>query len=79
MKTPELNKYHGFSVHIADGKDRIARLDTRLSKDRPCLTFPKLGKWEDVQPYYLTDADIEALVFDEDSHIIRSPKLPLVC
>ena len=69
----ELDKHHNRSVVVRRaGKEAFANLDT-LVKDRPCLIFPDDGTWEKVEPYHLTDADIDALVFDPGSRVIYSP------
>ena len=74
MNKSELDKYHNRSVLVRRaGKEAFANLDTRLFKDQPCLIFPEDGTWEKVEPYHLTDADIDALVFDSGSRVIYSP------
>ena len=70
----DLDKHHDRSVLIKRaGKEAVAILDIRLFKDQPCLIFPKDGTWKKVEPYQLTDADIDALVFDSGSGVIHSP------
>src|SRR5947208_10790099 len=74
MNKSDLDKHHNGSVLVKRaGKEAFANLDTRLFKDQPCLTFPEDGTWKKVEPYQLTDADIDALVFDAGSGVIRSP------
>ncbi len=69
----DLDKHHNRSVLVKRaGKDAFAHLDTRLF-DQPCLIFPEDGTWKKVEPYQLTDADIDALVFDSGSGVIHSP------
>jgi hypothetical protein len=70
----DLGKYNNRSVLVKRaGKEAVANLDTRLFKDQPCLIFPEDGTGKEVEPYHLTDADIDALVFDSGSGVIRSP------
>jgi len=70
----DLDKHHNCSVLVKRaGKEAFANLDARLFKDQPCLIFPEDGAWEKVEPYHLTDADIDALVFDPGSRVIYSP------
>ena len=74
MNKSDLDKHHNGSVLVKRaGKEAFANLDARLFKDQPCLTFPEDGTWKKVEPYQLTDADIDALVFDAGSGVIRSP------
>jgi len=69
----DLDKHHNRSVLVKRaGKDAFAHLDTRLF-DQPCLIFPEDGTWKKVEPYQLTDADIDAFVFDSGSGVIHSP------
>ena len=69
----DLDKHHNRSVLVKRaGKDAFAHLDTRLF-DQSCLIFPEDGTWKKVEPYQLTDADIDALVFDSGSGVIHSP------
>jgi hypothetical protein len=70
----ELDQYHNRSVLVRRaGKGAFANLDTRLFRDQPCLIFPEDGTWKKVEPYRLTDADIDALIFDPGSRVIYSP------
>ena len=69
----DLDKHHNRSVLVKRaGKDALAHLNTRLF-DQACLTFPEDGTWKKFEPYQLTDADIDALVFDSGSGVIHSP------
>ena len=74
MNKSDLDKHHNCSVLVKRaGKEAFATLDTRLFKDQPRLIFQEDGTWKKVEPYQLTDADIDALVFDPGSGVIRSP------
>ena len=74
MNKSDLDSHHNGPVLVKRaGKKAFANLDTRLFKDQPCLTFPEDGTWKKVEPYQLTDADVDALVFDARSGFIRSP------
>ena len=74
MNKPDLDKHHKRSVLVKRaGNEAVANLDTSLFKDQPCLIFPEDGTWKKVEPYKLTDADIDALVFDSGSGVIHSP------
>ena len=69
----DLSHYDGTSVLMnREGKEIIARLDTRMFEDRPCLTFPETGSWKNVKPDMLTDEEIQAFDFDPQSKVIRS-------
>ena len=70
----DLDKHHNRSVLVRRaGKEAFAKVDTRFSKDQPCLIFPADGTCKKVEPYQLTDSDIDALVFDPGSGVIYSP------
>jgi hypothetical protein len=74
MNKLDLDKHHTGTVLVTrSGKEVFAKLDTRLFKDQPCLTFPEAGDWKKIEPYFLTDTDITNLTFDTESRVIRSP------
>ena len=73
MNRSNLNECNGNTVLVnRHGKETMARLDTTLFPGRPCLTFPEVGVWQNVEPHMLTDEDIQALDLDAGSKLIRS-------
>ena len=60
-------------ILIRDGNETPATVDMRLyGSDQPCLTFPDIGPWINIEPYIPTDEDIEAFKWDAESGLIRS-------
>lgn len=73
MKKSELSSYKQTVLVQRAGKEAVVKLDLYFYPDQPCLTFPEQGHFTKAEPYFLTEADINAFRYDAGSNIIRSP------
>jgi hypothetical protein len=61
MKRDDLKSCSGYTVQvIMDGKEELADLDAE-NPEKAFLTVPKVGRWTNIHPYYLSDEDIASL------------------
>jgi hypothetical protein len=73
LNKSDLDKHHNRSVlGKRAGKEAFANLDARLFKDQPCLIFLEGRHLEKGRAIHLTDADLDALVFEPASLVIYS-------